>query len=54
MKRAQITAYMREDLIDWLEKKVEEGRFRSKSHGIEESVQKMKMNLEELKKPKAF
>jgi len=43
VKRVRITAYIHKELVDWLDMKVEEGRFRSRSHGVEESIQTKRM-----------
>lgn len=44
--RTRVTAFMKPNLVEWLDSKVEEGRFRSRSHGIEESVIIMRQYLE--------
>ncbi len=35
MKRIRIFATIREDVEDWIQKEVETGRFRNRSHAIE-------------------
>jgi len=44
--KARLSAYVDEELKDWLIGKVREGRFRSIAHGVEESLIKMKAELE--------
>jgi len=45
MKRERVTAYLNVELIEWIDEMVEKGRFRSRSHGIEESVIIMRQYL---------
>jgi Arc/MetJ-type ribon-helix-helix transcriptional regulator len=35
MKRVRVFATIREDVEDWVQKQVESGRFRNRSHAIE-------------------
>ena len=44
--RIRVAAYVKKDLIDWIDGKVREGRFRSRSHGIEESIITKKQLME--------
>ena len=44
--KMRVAAYMDKPLVDWLDSKVKKGRFRSRSHGIEESVTIMRQHLE--------
>jgi len=47
MKRIRVTAYMYSDLVKWIDSLVDEGRFRSRSHGIEESVQHLRLEIKQ-------
>jgi hypothetical protein len=38
MVRKRVFATIREDVIAWIEKEVEKGRFRSRSHALEYGV----------------
>jgi len=44
--KMRIAAYVDKSVVDWLDSKVEEGRFRSRSHGVEESVTTMRQLME--------
>jgi Arc/MetJ-type ribon-helix-helix transcriptional regulator len=46
MKRVRVFATIREDVEDWIQKQVETGRFRNRSHAIEYAL------LELMKKDK--
>jgi len=41
MVRKRVFATIREDVIEWIEKEVEKGRFRSRSHALEYGVLKL-------------
>jgi len=38
MVRKRVFATIREDVIEWIQKQVDEGRFRSRSHALEYGV----------------
>ncbi len=46
INRIRVTAFIKPSLVEWVDSKVEEGRFRSRSHGIEESVIIMRQHME--------
>jgi len=46
MRRRNVSATIREDLIEWARKQVETGRFRSISHVIEYALLKLKEETE--------
>jgi len=41
MVRKRVFATIREDVLEWIEQKVKEGRFRSRSHALEYGVIQM-------------
>jgi len=45
MKKKRITAYVNEDFVEWLDTLVDQGTFRSRSHGVEECIRKLKIQM---------
>ena len=44
--KIRIAAYVDKSIVNWLDSKVEEGRFRSRSHGVEESITTKRQHME--------
>jgi len=44
--KTRIAAYVDKSVVNWLDHKVKEGRFRSRSHGVEESITTMRQFME--------